>query len=341
MNATGPAGLGASLRQGWGDWVSFWDEREKPISLALVRILLGLCWFYDFFHIWRLGLVVPLFGVGEVGGFSDALMRDHTPLFYQLFPGTELSARGLHAAITLSALCLMLGFFSRISAFTLLVGWATFAEVLPYADRGIDTLSRLALCVLVCSGSGKTLSIDAYIRTGSVWGDGSTILCAPRRLLVLQLVLMYFAAGVSKVGITWWPMGHFAALYFALQDPAVAAWDFSYLRNQPFFFFTQIGTAGTILYQTTYPLVLLLMWWRRNPGRGGRIARFATKYRLEWVWIGIGGVFHSALAVSMNLGIFPWAMLALYPVWVTPDEFEAIGRKLRAWFTRSVASPQS
>lgn len=319
-----------TLRRAWEDWVAFWDEREHPVSLGLVRFFLGLCWFYDCFHIWRIGLVIPLFGVGQIGGFSDALMKEDTPLFYVLFPGNELAARGLHAAMTLSALGVMLGFFTRTSALALLLSWASFVEVLPYADRGIDTLSRLALCVLVFSESGRFASIDALARTGSFWGDGKPILSWARRLLVLQVVLMYFGAGSSKVGMSWWPMGHFSALYFALQDPAVAAWNFDYLIRQPFFFFTQVGTATTMIYQLSYPVVLLLMYWRRNPptGRFRRVAELAHRYRLEWLWIGIGGIFHLSLAMTMNLGIFPWAMLALYPIWILPDEFLAF----HAWF---------
>jgi hypothetical protein len=318
-----------SFRQAWKDWEAFWDEREHPISMALVRILLGLCWVYDLLNIWRLDLVIPLFGVGEVGGFSDALMREAgPPLFYRILPGTEASAIGLHAVMTLAALSITVGVFTRTSCLVLLVAWAQFVEILPYADRGIDTLSRLALLVLMCSGAGKTLSVDAVARTGRLAGDGTPIFAYARRLLILQLVVMYFGAAVQKVGITWWPMGHFAALYYSLQDPAVAAWDFSYLRQQPYFFLTQVGTAGTILYQGSYPLVLLLLWWRRHPYSGGRIARFANRWRLEWIWILIGGFFHVALAVTMNLGIFPWAMLALYPIWLTPDEWLAVFRRL-------------
>jgi hypothetical protein len=134
-------------------------------------------------------------------------------------------------------------------------------------------------------------------------------------------VLMYLTAGLLKTGLTWWPMGGFAALYFSLQDPSVAAFDFGWTRNQPYFFFTQIGTATTILYQTTYPTVLLLLFWRRYPHRAGRIGRWCNQYRVEWLWLIVGAWFHIILGVVMNLGIFPWAMLALYPAWVAPNEW--------------------
>jgi hypothetical protein len=322
----------ARLGRWWERWEAFWDEREHPISLACVRILLGLCLLYDFLHLWRLGLVVPLFGVAGAGGFSDALMRDNTPWIYLLLPGTVWAARLHHAILVLSSATLTAGFFTRTSAAVLVIAWAQFAAVEPYSDRGIDTLGRLALCILAVSGAGQTLSLDALMRTGSLWGDGRLVSAAPRRLVILQLVAMYFGAGMQKVGITWWPMGHFGALYFALQDPAVSAHDFTFLRRQPFFFLSQLGTAGTMVYQLTYPIVLLLFWWRRHPERGGRVADFARRWHLEWLWIVTGGIFHLSLAMTMNLGIFPWAMLALYPAWITPD------RMLRA--LRSPLAPR-
>jgi hypothetical protein len=327
----------ARLGSLWSRWEAFWDEREHPIALALVRILLGACLLYDFLHLWRLGLVIPLFGVAAAGGFSDALLRENTPWIYVLLPGAAWVARLHHTIIVLAAATLTAGFWTRTSAAVLVFAWAQFAAVEPYSDRGIDTLARLALCILAVSGAGETLSLDALTRTGRFLGDGRPILSAPRRLVILQLVVMYFGAGMQKIGITWWPMGSFGALYFSLQDPAVAAHDFSFLRRQPFFFSSQVGTAVTMLYQLSYPIVLLLFWWRRHPDRGGPIASLARRWHLEWIWIVLGGVFHLSLAMTMNLGIFPWAMLALYPAWLTPDRWLRFFGSLRAATERAIS----
>ncbi|MBX2802990.1 MAG: HTTM domain-containing protein [Myxococcales bacterium] len=321
--------MSARLQRWWHAWVDFWDEHEHPRSIALVRIALGLCVLYDFLEIWRLGLVVPLFGVTEVGGLSDALLREGTPLYYALVPATVGSAQILHACIVVAAISFTLGFFTRTSALVLVVAWSQFASILPYSDRGIDSLCRLVLTVFAFARAGGWLSVDAWIRTGTVWGDGQLVAAWPRRLLIGQLVLMYFSAGILKTGITWWPMGDFAALYYALQDPAVAAYDFSFARHQPYYFVTQLGTATTMLYQLTYPLVFLLMWWRRHPERAGRWGQWANRYRLEFLWIGTGATFHVVLAGVMNLGIFPWAMLALYPSWLHPDEWVQLHARLR------------
>jgi vitamin K-dependent gamma-carboxylase len=305
-----------AISRAWEQWESFWDEREAPVAIAVVRILLGICLCYDFGLIWVLDLVTPLFGVASVGGMSDAVIREDVALWYRIFPATLWAARLHHATLFVSSLGILTGVYLRGSILLLLFSWAQFVSVLPYSDRGIDTLLRLVLCILLFSPASRMFSIDSWIRTGSFVGDGAPEPAWTKRLVIGQIVLMYFGAATQKVGVTWWPMGHYAALYFALQDPAVAAYDFSYLRNQPFFFFTQVGAFVTMLKQYTYPVVLLLFWWKRNPGRGGRIAAFATRWQIEWVWIGVGFVFHVILGLTMNLGIFPWAMLALYPVWV-------------------------
>lgn len=327
----------SALRRGWAAWVGLWDGVEHPRTLGLVRLLLGAVILFDFLQIWHLDLVVPLFGVQEAGGLSDAMARKDLPWFYEWLAPTPTSARLLHMACTLAAFSFTVGFFTRTSAAALILLWAQFAHVLPGADRGIDTLCRDVLCVYAFARGGEWLGIDAWMRTGRLQGDGTPIPAWARRLLVLQLVAMYFLAGIQKVGIHWWPMGHWAALYFVLQDPAIARFDFRWLAQQPWFLLTQLGTVGTILFQDSYPVVLLFRWWRTHPGTGGRWAAFALRWKLEWVWIATGALFHLLLAWSCELGIFPWAMLALYPVWLHPDELGAALDRLR----RRAASPAS
>ncbi|MEM6928055.1 MAG: HTTM domain-containing protein [Myxococcota bacterium] len=307
-----------ALRRGWERWVAFWAVQEHPRALAVVRICLGLVILYDFVQIWVLDLVPLLFAPGHVGGLSPIDATNASPWFYDLFPRTVASGRLLHAIITVSAFAFTVGAFTRTAALVLLLSWAQHAQILPAADRGIDTLCRDVLWIFLFADAGATWSIDAVRRTGSWFGDGTDIGAWARRLVVLQLVAMYFLAGVQKGGIHWYPMGYFASLYFILQDPAIAQFDFGFLANQPFFFTTQVGTAVTIVFQDTYPLVLLWAHYRNTPDQPGRLRAFANRWRLEWWWIGTGALFHVLLAATTELGIFPWAMLALYPAWLRP-----------------------
>ena len=71
-----------------------------------------------------------------------------------------------------------------------------------------------------------------------------------------------------------------------------------------------------------YPLVLLWIHYRNTPDRPGRLRAFANRWHLDLVWIGTGALFHILLAATMELGIFPWGMLALYPAWLRPEVLE-------------------
>ncbi len=324
----------------WAWWVSFWAVREHPRSLALVRICLGAVLFWEFTEFWRLDLVVELFGVEQIGGFSDAILRKNPPFAYQILPGTVWAARLLHALTTLFAFTFMIGLFSRLSALALLLLYAQHADILPASDRGIDTLCRDVLLIFVFARGGACWSADALIRTGRFEGSGESIGAWARRLIILQLVAIYFLAGVQKSGVHWYPMGHFAALYFILQDPAIAKYDFSFVAEQPWFFLSQVGSAGTILFQDSYPLVLLWIHYRNTPERPGRLRAFANRWHLDSLWIVTGAVFHLMLAATMELGIFPWAMLAMYPAWLRPDSLKKLLDRIRAAVQREPSSLQ-
>jgi hypothetical protein len=313
----------------WHRWVWLWDGTEAPWSLALVRVLLGAVILYDFLEIARLGLVVALFAP-QPEGLGDAATRADAPWFVDLFGGSPTAAWGLYLAITLSAASFCAGLLTRTSAVVLLFLWAQFAAVIPAADRGIDTLCRDILLIFVFARSGDALSVDAWVATGRVWGRGEPIPAWPRRLLVLQLVAMYFLAGVQKLGLHWWPAGHFAALYFILQDPAIARFDFRWLAHPPWFQLTQLGSVSTLVYQDTYPVVLLIRYAKWTADQGGWRAVVARRYGwAEWVWIGVGAVFHLLLAVTCELGIFPAAMLALYPAWILPEQWPKLVARWR------------
>jgi hypothetical protein len=328
------------VRAAWDTWVGWWRGEEHPRSLALVRILLGACVLFDFVEIARLGLVTALFVPNVAGGLSDATARATPPLFYAVFPPTVAAGHALHAALVLCAACFTLGWCTRTSAALLVLGWAQFADILPAGDRGIDTLCRDVLLLYVFAGGGRWASIDAWWSTGSWWGDGGLVPAWPRRLLMLQIVAMYFLAGVQKVGLHWWPMGHCAALYLVLQDPAIARYDFAWLARTPFFQITQVGTVVTLLFQDSYPVVLLLRWWKSTPERGGWGRRLVQRAPwLELVWIGLGLVFHLLLALTTELGIFPWAMLSLYSAWLHPDDWAGFAAWARGRLTGARAEP--
>jgi len=307
----------------WRSWVALWDGEESPHVLAAIRILLGLVILYDFVSVARLDLVEPLMSSTATGGWSVRLAEAPTPLFTWL-PDGPAGAWAAWALLVGSALAFTLGLRPSVAALVLVLVWAQLRQAVPGADRGIDTLCRNVLLILACSGCGEAWSVEGWVRPLR-----QRVTSWPRRLIIGQLVAMYFLAGIQKSGFAWYPPGHFSALYFILQDPAIARFDMGFLRHQPFFFLTQVGTAVTVVFQDTYPLVLVVKYLQWTADRGGRLRALVTRYPVEWLWIGLGAVFHLALAATTELGIFPWAMLAMYPAWLSPEEARALWHRLR------------
>lgn len=310
-------------------WVGLWDRKEAPDILALIRIGVGLVLLYDFLMVLRLGLVDSLLVSSAHGGLVPS---GSTALWVSIFGGEPMSGRLLHAGLVLSALSLALGVFSRTSAVVLMLLSAQWASMLVEADRAIDTLLRNVLLILAFSGCGKRWSFDAWLRTGSFGGDGSLISSAPRLLIVLQVVVMYFTAGVQKYGQHWWPWGGYSALYVILQDWSYATAQFGWLKRQPFYLGTQLATAITMVWQWSYPIVIL--HYLPPPGAPGRFRALFARYRLHWAWILVGALFHLLIGATMELGIFPMGMLAVYPAFLHPDELVeislAISRRVRS-----------
>jgi hypothetical protein len=309
----------------WRAWVRIWDAQEAPHVLAVVRMLVASVILYDLSTLIQLDLVIGLFGPLEDGGLGNPLGRKQTPLLYQWFAPGAGTAIAAHWVALVAAAMLLLGAGTRMAALVLVLTWAQLAQVLPPADRGIDMLLRNVLLVLMLSGCGKTWSVDAKLRTGSWAGDGSLIPAWPRLLLVCQMLLLYSTAGMQKMGLTWLPLGDWSALYIVLRDPAFAVLSPATLDR--YYWVTQVATAATWCWEWATPLAALAWWYRATRTRPGRMRAWMNSHGFWCKWVVIGASFHIGTGLLMRLGIFPVAMLAIYPCFFHPQTWASLRRK--------------
>jgi len=306
-------------------WVDLWNHEERPTAVALVRIGVGAVLLFELLNVGRLGMVPILFSPESAGGLADPLGRNVVPWIWGVLPHTTDSAWLLWGGATLAAFLTMIGAGTRLALVALMMLYAQLAQTFPLADRAIDMLLRNAMLILVFSSCGRVWSVDARLRSGSWSGDGAALPAWPRHLLVLQMAVVYSMAGVQKVGLTWWPMGDLSALYIVLQDPAVARFDPGPLEM--FYPLTQLATAATMVFEWGALLLPLAFWYRATRDRPGRLRRWMNRLRFRDAWVAIGVALHLGIAVSMNLGVFPFGMLALYPAFFHPDELRALGAR--------------
>ena len=200
--------------------------------------------------------------------------------------------------------------------------------VLPAADRGIDMLLRNGLFLLVFARSAATWSMTCRLRHGR-WSapEDHRVLAWPRYLLALQLIVVYFAAGISKVASSWTPFGGLSALYVSMSDPHFQRLPDAWLRSG--FRLTQVGTLVSVTWEWLAPIVLLAWWYRETPDRPGRLRAWMNRRPVVMGYLLIGAVFHLGTHLFLRLGIFPFAMMAFYPACVPPGQW---GRWLaRVW----------
>ncbi len=309
-----------------GRWFRLWERRETGEALALVRILVAAVILYDLLEVARLGLVCPLWAPIEEGGIGPARHAEPVALFYEWFGASARSAWLLFSLACAAASALALGLFSRFSALALWFAWVQLAQLSPDADRGIDTLLRNVLVVLACAPAGATLSLDARRREGRFVSERE-VSAWPRYLIVAQLVLLYFSAGMLKQSAAWSAHGGYGALAQVLHKPHYTRFEVPHAWIAALYPLVQAGTFTTVIWERSALLLPLLLWLRATQARGGQLRRWVNRLRVLELWVATGMFFHLALAAVLALGIFPWGCLALYPALAEP-------RTLRAWAAR-------
>jgi hypothetical protein len=291
-----------------------------------VRIFVPFVILWDLLEVLRLGLVAPLWAPIDEGGIGPATYAEPVSVLYGWLGASTGTAWGLYALTMASALSLCVGFFSRVSALILLFAYSQLAQLSPDADRGIDTLLRNVMIVLAFSRAGATLSVDAY-RKHKRWVSDELVMAWPRYLVIAQLTLLYFFAGMLKQASNWSYSSGYSALWLVMEKPHFVKYELPRAWVLPLFPMFQAGTLATVVWERSAIAMPVLLWLRSTKGRAGKLRAFINRARLLELWVGTGIFFHLSLALLLALGAFPWGCLALYPAMANP-------RTWRAWAAR-------
>lgn len=309
-------------------WVRFWDQRESPRSLCATRVLVGLTLVGDLAYVQLLGARTAAWAPPPAGlgwGASSA----QPPLAARLLGASSETAALLFWLALGAALLFTVGALFRPAAWLLAMALTELAHFAPDGDRGIDKLLRIVVIVLALSGAGQRWSLDAWLRRRRGHAAPAAVHAWPRYLLFAQLCWMYFSAAHNRSGHAWWPQGGFAAISQILSDPHMAR--FAPGLATQIHPLLQTATALTMLFEMSAPLLIVVTFLDRRPGRGGLIGAWLRRFRVRWLWLALGCCLHLGIALTMRLGIFPFGVLALYPLLLHPDELE---RGAKRWLRR-------
>jgi hypothetical protein len=282
------------MARAWRWWVAVLDRREPPTALALVRIGLATVLLVDYLDVWRAGLVGPLWSRPPDGfAIGDAL----------------LGAHALWLIATLALVLIAVGAATRVACIAFVLASAQLAALTPDGESALDMLARVVFVILALSGCNARWSIDALVFRR----PAGAIPAWPRYLLLLQLVWVYFSGGIDKSIAAWGPTGGFTALANALQDPHAARFGPAWVGAV--YPLTRVATALTMAFELAAPLF---------------VVAYFRRWRVRWVWIGLGVAFELGIAIGLRLGSFPYGMLALYPVLLQPEELQRLNAPVPA-----------
>jgi uncharacterized membrane protein YphA (DoxX/SURF4 family) len=268
----------------WRRWVAVCDRREPPALLALVRIGVGVVACADLVYSRCAGLADVLWSRPPAGYATG----------YEPWLGLDGHAWWLIAAIAAAAIAL--GAATRVACIVYVLASLQLARLAPASESALDVLYRIVPIVLACSRCNARWSVDAAIARAVGRPPPAEIPAWPRYLLALQLLWVYFSAGINKTGAEWGPFGGFTALADSAADPHAAR--FAAGWAQTLLPLTRVATALAMVFELAAPLYLVAAWRR---------------WRVRWLWLGIGVAFELGLALVLRLGDFPFGMLALYP----------------------------
>lgn len=327
-----------ALWRGWTALVRRLAHREPATALALFRIAVALCVVYALGQTILSDTVTAVWVAREHGGMKS-LVTQHW-LVAALGGATPAAVWGLIATALAGALCLALGLGARVAA--LVTGQCCIAlfSLHPTSGGGHDRVITNALWLLVLAPSSATLSLDCWLRHRR-FTSAAPVAAWPRYLAVVQISVIYGMTGVQKLGSSWFPWGDYSAVYYALQTPSWARHELDQVAVLVAHLYplTQLGTAVTWLWELSFPVVLLALYWRATRDRPGRLRAWANRVDLRRAYALVGLLMHGLLFVMMELGPFSLITPAFYLCLWHPDEWARIGRRLSGGRLRSAPSP--
>jgi hypothetical protein len=212
------------------------------------------------------------------------------PLDWLLEPwdGNAVALRVFVYVLGAATFLLLIGCWTHFSALVVWTLFTSFDNLNHYLTDTGEVIRYLLLLYVMLGSSGAAWSVDAWRNRTSDPRPGY-VSPWPVRLMFLQLIILYFATGVFKLSGESWFVG--TSLYRVLA--CVSLTRFS-LGSLPFPYWTlQIGTWVVLLWEVTFPLLVLFRWTRV-------------------LALLLGATFHVGIWVTFEIGFFAPYMLCFY-----------------------------
>lgn len=294
-------------------------KHTDPRQYAALRIAFGMLTFFSLISLAN-EINFNFSDFGWLSGMQSRLSQnwcDWSLLYYVTEPD---SVRIFFLATAISAIFFALGFFTIFSNFILFIGFVSINNRNPLLTYGGDIVIRLVLFYLFFAPTGAAWSIDQKLRR--LWNGKSkpqlqlqlhlqlqnqpseiTSEIWPLRMIQIQICLIYFWAGLTKLGgISWWDG---TAIPITLLNPAQTYWDLTKVlkHNGAIEFLFRTLTRIILIWEILFPLTV---YWHKS----------------RWFALSIGVMMHLSIIVLAKVNLFGYIMIASYLAFLPSSFFQ-------------------
>jgi uncharacterized membrane protein YphA (DoxX/SURF4 family) len=309
-----------TLRKIWQAWRTFWFEPKSPLPIAIFRIFFGILILQSVIvHT----LHATSFWYGNHGIMSIDTVKQffwfNDPCF-DLLPLFSYSEQGISlffTILTVAAVCLTLGLFTRLSAVIVCLFLISMHHHQPYNINGGDSYLRLASIFLAFSSCGAMLSIDRLWQRLMVYPPPSP-LCSPwaQRMVQVQLAIVYWQTFCCKIVGPQWLDG--TAVYYATRLDDMMRFGPSMLLNN--IWMCKLLSWGTLFIEFG---MWSLVWLPE----------------LRYVFLAGALCLHLGIDMTINLPVFEWAFICSLVTFVYPEDLSRFGGMIRAYIAKLLGPP--
>lgn len=289
-----------------GYWNEFFFAPESMATVGLVRILIGALLLVNIILLFREAQL--WYGPNGVLGYGFYAEEFRLSRF-SLLAFLPASSRSVNIVFTLhlvSALGLLIGLFTPVSAALAFITLTSIHHRNPLSIHGGDTVLRLMCFLIIFANAGHQYSVDSMlfsIDTGepqAPWG--------------LRLMQMYIAAGYLKATLwkltgKYWQNG--TAVYYPTQLRIYRRFKLPGFLLTPFSI--RVATYTTLIIE----LMLGTLIW-------------VDDFRIPVVTLGI--LLHLGIEFVLNVQLFGWTMMVSLLLFLPAEPIEAFVTFLINWF---------
>lgn len=316
--------------------------QEDPLALGVCRaIIAGILFLSSLLH---LGSVAEYFSdASMIGGrFAELAFPSRWSLFFSV--RDPLAVQAIWAVGTLALGLWALGLYTRITSLLGMLLWISMYGRNPLLYAYPDQLAMFFGALMAVTPAGRGFSLDARLR-----GKGGTVPVWCRRLIQLQLGIVYTATGLEKTGDTWHVDG--TAIYYTLTNPYNRHFDIGpfFARIQPWLL--RPMTFSVLVWEVAFGGFVAYHWLRDLAG--GRFLRMLDRRAvdpasthsgarargwpipdLRWLFLGFGALMHLGIQLGVYVVLFSPLMVGAYSSFLTSAELRRMGRAIRRPWSR-------